>query len=920
MALAQETGVPRAEAEQEDARQGEVPEGEANQGRSQQDEAERTQPEPPDREAPAQEGAVEEVVVTGRQQSAATDVLQERIELPVVADLVSAEQISRVGDSTVSLALRRLPGVTLVGDQYIYVRGLGERYSSTTLNGAHVPSPDLTRNVIPLDIFPAEIIESLSITKGYTADQPAAFGGGNIDIRTLAIPDSLLATLQIGSGWDTNSSDEALTYTGGGEDWLGTDDGSRALPAAILDAIGQYGGELSTSSILRSLRTTNPRADPAEAEAINRELAISLNRDIGIREHKAAPDIALEGALGNSWPLGEARKWKVGALGLIDYKNQWRNRDYFRASATFPDQVRSDVQRSIHKVTLTGSLSLGVQYTDEHKVQVGSLYLRNTDDEASIALRNSFNFQVSSGQRLRQYWSRFEERDLTLLQLNGSHALGEETLGLLGDFADRVSFAEDLKLSWHYSDATARTQIPNEVRTDALDRVDPVTGALISTAVRPLISAGDFRFTDLHDDVKSYGVELRQPLELGGSALTWSAGWERYEKDRSYLETQLSLGTSRGGARLGGGPQDVFTDDNIRDPANAFRLDLGGLGTESYLAGESIDAWFAQGDFAWNENWRITSGVRHEAFEQFSTPIDQYGTSGVPRNRQAAVARKEDDYHPALALTYIRPGFWAERFQLRAGWSRTTARPDLREISDATYIDPLTQYRVRGNPQLSTAGLTNYDLRAEWFFENGDNFTVSAFYKHITDPIETVQGAGSDDDSSYTFVNGESAEIRGVELEWLKRLDGLSTWVGDWVSQFFLAGNLTVSHSQITIGDAALGVTHNKHPLSQAAEHVANVQLGFDSAGGRHSATLVFNGTGKRLFFAGRAGAPDAYEQPFNSLDAIYTCYPTEALSFKVRIQNILGDDVSIEQGGVTVLAQDIGTIFKIDATMSFGY
>ena len=131
---------------------------------------------------------MEEIIVTGRQRSAAESVVEERLQATVVADIVSSEQISRLGDSTVSLALRRLPAVTLVGDQFIYVRGLGERYSSTTLNGANVPSPDLTRNVIPLDLFPAEIVESLSVQKGYSPDQSAAFGGGSVDIRTLTIP------------------------------------------------------------------------------------------------------------------------------------------------------------------------------------------------------------------------------------------------------------------------------------------------------------------------------------------------------------------------------------------------------------------------------------------------------------------------------------------------------------------------------------------------------------------------------------------------------------------------------------------------------------------------------------------------------------------------------------------------------------
>jgi len=147
-----------------------------------------------------------EVVVTARQRTAAEEVLQERVEQDVVVDLVSAEQIGRVGDSTVSLALRRLPGVTLVSDQFVYIRGLGERYSSTTLNGAFVPSPDLTRNVIPLDLFPAEIVQSLSVQKGYSPDQPAAFGGGNVDIRTRTIPEEFLLSIQLASGWNSDST------------------------------------------------------------------------------------------------------------------------------------------------------------------------------------------------------------------------------------------------------------------------------------------------------------------------------------------------------------------------------------------------------------------------------------------------------------------------------------------------------------------------------------------------------------------------------------------------------------------------------------------------------------------------------------------------------------------------------------------
>ena len=153
---------------------------------------------------------IEEIVTIGRLRSTAIDVIGARLEEDVVGDFLGAEAISRVGDSTVSMALRRVPGLTLVNDQFIYVRGLGERYSSVQLNGAQVPSPDLTRNVIPLDIFPTEIIDALKVQKGYSPEVPAAFGGGNVDIMTRSIPNGPVVNVEIGSGLNSDGSDDRL--------------------------------------------------------------------------------------------------------------------------------------------------------------------------------------------------------------------------------------------------------------------------------------------------------------------------------------------------------------------------------------------------------------------------------------------------------------------------------------------------------------------------------------------------------------------------------------------------------------------------------------------------------------------------------------------------------------------------------------
>jgi TonB-dependent receptor len=866
---------------------------------------------------------MEDVMVVGRQRAAADEILQERIDSEVVADLVSSEQISRVGDSTVSLALRRLPGVTLVGDQFIYIRGLGERYSSTTVNGAFVPSPDLTRNVIPMDLFPAEIVESISIQKGYSADQPAAFGGGNVDIRTRSLPDDFEFHIQVGTGTNSESSDDGLTYAGGGDDDLGRDDGTRALPTEIRTAIQEYRGDLSPAGIYNALLLDDQFHSFDEAEQINRQLATSLYRDVDFEKASMDPDKSVEASVGNSWYLGDAEQWKIGMLALGDYKNTWRNKERTIRSATTPDVDFDVTNRTTNQVVVTGSLGVGVDFAEEHRIEATGIYLRNTEDEASLTLGHNFNFQRESGQQLRNYRIRYEERELELIQLHGSHVLGPATIEMLKPLVN-LGFAEGLGFDWYYSDATATTDIPSEMLFSAADTIDPDSGELLSTSIRFSLSAAEYRFTDLQDTATSYGTKLSMPFSFGNSKLLLSGGYDYYEKGRSYIQTQLGMGTTAAAAQaaLTGTPGLVFSDANILDPANQFALTIGGIGTESYLAGETADSFWGKTDFTFNDSWRVSAGLRWEDFARLAVPVNQLEFDGdigiitVPAEELDGLAKADDDYYPALAVTWMKPGFWSDDFQLRFGWSQTVARPDLREISDATYIDPLTEARVRGNPSLLNSDLSNYDIRAEWFFAGGDNLTLSLFYKDIENPIETVEAPGSDDNIALSFINAESAEVQGVELEGLKGLGFLSG--GGWTEPFFVSGNVTFSDSEITIGDSAPGLTNNTRPMTQHSDLVINMQLGYDSPGGMHSASIAYNMYSERIFFAGRNGADDAREQPFDSLDFVYSFHPTEKMSVKLRLQNLLDEDTVIEQGGVDVLEQNLGSTARIDLSYRF--
>jgi TonB-dependent receptor len=888
---------------------------------------------------PAAEGdaTVEEITVTGRLRSTALDVVQERLEQEVVTDYLGAAQIERTGDSNVSLALRRVPGVTLVNDKFIYVRGLGERYASTLLNSAQVPSPDLTRNVLPLDIFPAEILEALAVQKTYSPDMPAAFGGGNVDIITRGIPNGPVVSFEVGSGFNSESDDEGLTYVGGHDDSLGTDDGTRALPVPIRDAIQTYRGQITPAGILSGLNRDGQPHLLAQAEAINRDLATSLYRDIDFQQKSMSPDAGLQAALGNRWFFGEAEQWQFGALGLLSYDNNWRNRERTVRNVLNPDEEFFTEQRTTNQVSATSIVNLGLNFTADHSISTNSMYLRNTEDESVEAAGFTFNFQQASGRGFRDYGIRFEERDLRTNQIRGHHVVGGDTVDIL-PFLDRAWLA-GLTYDWYYSDSTAETSIPSEILISAEDTVDPGTGAVLSTAMRRAGSAANYRYTDLEDEVESYGWDLMRPFVGDNVDVEVSGGWDYSRKARGYLQTELTLGTTAAAAApiLVGTPGSVLTDANILNPVNQFRLGIGGIGTESYLAAQTVEGAYLKADaMLGGGSWRLSGGVRWEQFYQVSLPIDplefdtDVGQSVIPTTGDdpeqnalalASLVFSEDELYPALSATYMRPNFWAETFQLRFGVSETVARPDLREIADASYIDPLTEARVRGRPGLETSPIANFDVRAEWFFDNGDNFTTSLFYKDIEDPIETAEGAGSDNNVFVTFVNAESAKITGVEFEWLKNLESLSDrwgW-GSWAESFFFSGNVTVSDSELTVGDVGLDLTNPERPMTGHSDYVANLQFGFDSPNGVHSWSLVYNTFGERVFFAGRGGAEDTYEQPFDSVDLVYAYYPTEQLTLRFRMQNLLDEKVQLEQAGVTILEQSVGTTAKLDVKWNLG-
>ncbi len=848
---------------------------------------------------------IDEMLVIGRQQTSAQTISQERIEDPFAADLMSADQIARTGDSNVAIALTRITGVTLNQGKYVYVRGLGERYSSVQLNGAQVPSPELTRNVLPLDIIPSSIVDSLKVQKSYSPELPANFGGGNVDIRTKSVPEQFVFDVTLGTGKNTNSGSDDISYSGGGK--------TSGLPASIGKALDTYQGNIDINGIRRILSTeVDNSVTPAQAQEsilINRDLILALNRDVKIRTDKSPLDQNIAVALGNAWDIGD--DWVVGSIINWSEKTEWRNKDQERKGVGAPDITYASVKRTIEETKELGSFGIGVNYQDMHKIEASYMLIGNETDEAALTYAQNSNNNLADGNQKATYETRFQDRELEVTQVSGKHSFDQfsgDTLGTL-DF------------DWFYSDSSVETNIPGASTISGDNTVDPATGEILATRVTSNSSA-QFAFLTLQDDVISEGWNAKLPLNFDDAEVTLSGGYAYNDKAREYYGYTALIDVG-GGDFLMGTPGDVFTDANINDLNNDVELTMSrGFGTESYVAAQKTDAFYGMVDATFNDTWRMTAGARYEDFRTAVLPVDLLDYTGITiqqlidelDDKNQTYARRKDDVYPSVALTFMDDGFMStETFQLRLSYAQTVVRPDLRELSDVVYIDPELNIRVKGNPNLLDSDLDNFDLRGEWYFESGNNLSLSLFYKDIANPIEQKLEPASDSDILMSFYNAESGEIYGLEIEGLINLD----------YGFFFSGNLTLSDSEVVSLENA-GFTNAARSMTGQSPYVLNAQLGYDSDNGKHGATISYNIADEKLAFAAvSTGHDDAFEQPFGSLDFTYSYYPIDQLTLKAKLQNLLDEDREITQTNlsgqnVTILTQEVGTSMSLDISYNF--
>ena len=836
-----------------------------------------------------------------------------------VSAALSIDDLETTGDSDLAAALVRVTGLSTTGGKFVVVRGLNERYSNTLLNGSPMPSPEPFRRAAPLDIFPTNVLSNVLVQKTFSPEFPGEFGGGVIGVETATLPDDRFLTIGIGGSFDTvTTGNNGLTYDGSDTDWLGYDDGMRDLPAEL-------------AAIFETTRVGN-NLPAAQQQAIGRSLVNSelwvlqtVDTDANGSIDFSAGDrfdfdgfslgLTAAGSYSNEWVTREGIRGRGGVDGTsARYINGPANEDFSDVAA--PEDASDNYMGTENVIDVSGMLSVGIDWYNDHEINFLTMALRSTSKEA----RTQTEFNAGGNGVFLTDSLEWFERQVLFNQLSGEHVF---------------SFLGDLALDWRISDATATRDAPyqREYRYE-------YSGAGLQYGGN--VADNRTSFSEIEDNTRDAGFDLALPLTVFDRDVELKAGMSVTSREREAYTRTFSF--EQGGVGL---PSDlrfsridyIFAPQNIVD--ERLRLvETGGLSfPEAYEGRMNVRAYYAGADVAVNDFVRAAVGAR---FEDGVQKVDTFAFPANAGDSGLLETRIEEDYVlPAVTLTWT----FADNLQLRTGYSQSIARPQFRELAFAEFFNTDTDQRFQGNPYLENTEIESYDARLEYYFGREEFVTVGVFHKVLENPIEEyILPTG--DSLGTSFINAPEATLTGAEFEFEKVFDLSNRFDRPFFNdrEWFIKTNYTYIQSEVsadgtvTIAQGAFGqpsanvldaagFIDDGRALQGQSEHLFNVQLGFETFDGRARGALLFNYTGERTRAVAdlNTGNPAIIEQVPNSLDLVYSRtldLRGNDWDFGFSIRNILGDDYKATQsaGGVElpVDTYDVGTEFSISISRSW--
>ena len=784
-------------------------------------------------------GADAEIVVTGRY---TPNVVR---ATPEVVSVLSSADIARTGEGDISGSLQRVTGLSVVGGGFVYVRGLGDRYSLALLNGSPLPSPEPLKRVVPLDIFPTNVIDSTLVQKSYSANFPGEFGGGVINLTTKAIPRETFLTFSGGIGWDSETTNElGYTYYGSDTDWTGFDDGTRDVPPLLKAAFA------SGKPILEGADFSLDDLKAIQMELVNSETSL-LQQNNHIPVNWSA---GITGGTTIQLPDGE-----LGIIATAGISNKWRTRDTLQQTSLETDlsgEPQTNFNRVVtdNRIVVNGLLGFGLELGD-HKFRWTNLYIRDTLKQARLGLGTNRN---QSDRDIMQQDTAWYERQLINTQLVAEFDFDRIQLDLRGGYANSQREAP-----YERSFTYVRTNLPTDIDPVGDKFVNDLTGGRGSASIS---------FSDLNEDLWSGGVDLSYEL---APRITATVGYAYSDTHRTSVRRDFLF-------RAQNLPIEVqqLRPDYLLSDASIQLYDIRLLETSAQDGAAAFDAnltthaGYAQLQAEIVPGVNINAGVRYETAKQTVVPVDLFNTGSsvfVPTDLN------NDYWLPAVTLTWEM----APDMQLRLNGSKTIARPQFRELVAQVYLDPESNRLYRGNPSLADSELWNAELRYEWYFDRDQRFTVAGFYKSIDNPIEAYTSA-SDNQVSTSYANAPKATLYGAEVEVQKyfALDTLSD-APFWQSRrLVLIGNYTYTQSDIQVGEDDVtfinGVERpadifffDGSPLTGQSDHLVNFQIGLEDQDRLSQQTLLLTYASPRVTSRGPSGQPDLKEKPGIQLDFV---------------------------------------------------
>ncbi|MCE2504002.1 MAG: TonB-dependent receptor [Chlorobi bacterium] len=819
----------------------------------------------------SQEEVISDQVVLTRTRSKKSEAgaLNQRQNALQVSEVMSAEGIATSGASDAGDAMKRQTGVTVQNGKYLNIRGIGERYNTTQLNGVNLPSPEPEKKVVPFDLFPAGMIDYITIVKTFTPDNPGDFAGGLVKIETKDFPKHFIFNLGVGTGLNPETQGaDALDYAGGGTDWLGIDDGTRALPDDI-EITNRFDPQ-EQADLLR--RFDNKIWTPSDASLpINQSFNVTLGNSFG---DKAPIGFLFSGSYSNNFNYREGIE-RYPLLSLNNEGNHDLRYDYL---------TRESEQSVLWGTLLNLSLGLG----DNNLIGFKGMLNHSAEDETSLI---EGDFSSSTSGELRRTQLRFVERTIA-----GAQLLGKHTTDILSDGSQlewRVAFSQASRSEPDFRAATYLRESPDEPY-----RYD-----------QNFASGNGRFFSDLTDLEMNSGFDWTIPLYSGDnleSNTRLKIGSVVRLRDREFKARRFYFQPGINNPDvLALNPEELYTPEVVAQGIVQFVETT--LANDQYNADERILAGYAMIEAPISDNLRFIGGARLEWWDVFLVPFDQ--NTGF-EGSNIAVDKSEVDILPSVNLIYSL----AEDMNLRGAFSQTLARPEFRELAPFRFDD----YRQStfGNPSLDRTRILNYDLRWEWFPRPGELVAVSAFYKNFTSPIEQFYLLGASD-IQVEPVNANGANAVGAEIELRKSLDQIA----DALSDFSIGANITLVESNVTFKkDESVSIfqgigitqapseilTNTERPLGGQSPYVVNLVLGYNNSGLGTDGTLLFNVFGKRLTDVGTNGYPDIYERPRPSLDFTLRQRLPAGLKLSLKAKNLLDSETRFTQEFVGKNAETI--------------